>query len=114
MRLPVIVMLLFGLAGGANAAEVLIKGEISFDASGVVSVAECGTQRIVVLGTFAPEDYVVMVQRYQALSDRGKLPVVVVVRGTLTAEGDAEKRWSLENPKIGDMSTGGCEAAPSQ
>ena len=93
----------------ANAADVVIvKGQLSWTSNGIARVSECGTERIVELGTMASSPYFRFHREYDELSLRGKIPVLVEVEGVVV-QSSGSKKQLIEHPRVIALTKGVCE-----
>jgi hypothetical protein len=96
----------------AFAADVLIvKGELSFDSGGLAQVAECGSDRVFILGVMASNPYISLLQRYNETSDAGRFAVLVEVKGLLARHRSSNGALVLDSPDIATLVRGSCANA---
>jgi NlpE C-terminal OB domain len=100
----------FGLAlvPVALATTIVVKGELSFDKAGVGKIAECDSGREFTLGLMASTPYFQLVQKYWEMSNRGKSPVLIEVRGDVAKTSDPKTESTLQSPSVVTLVAGGC------
>ena len=106
-RATVAMALVAGLAVQA-ADTIVVRGELSWDSSGIARVSECGTRRVLDFGTMASSPYFRFVREYDELSSKGKIPMLVEVEG-IVSQSTNLSRQLLEHPKVLRLAKGACD-----
>ena len=100
------------LASVADAGTVLVKGELSFTPAGIGKISECESGRTFTLGLMASTPYFQLVQRYWEISNHGKTPVLIEVRGDVMKTSNPESESTLQSPSVVALVAGACSKAP--
>ena len=108
MKRATVAMAVFaGLAVHA-ADTVVVRGELSWDSSGIARVSECGTGRVLDFGTMASSPYFRFVREYDELSSKGKIPTLVEVEGVVRHSTNSSKQL-IEHPRVLRLTKGACD-----
>jgi hypothetical protein len=99
---------MLALAASANAEYRTVKGELSFNSKGTGKVSECEGGRIVTLGAMATNQYLRLVHLYWRLSNHGKTPVLIKVRGDVTGASIPGGELTLQSPNVVTLVGGRC------
>ena len=97
------------LVTAALANMILVKGELSFSEAGIGKISECDSGREFTLGLMASTPYFELVQKYWEMSNRGKKPVLIEVRGDVIKTGDPKTETTLQSPSVVTLVAGSCD-----
>jgi len=100
-------------ASSALGADVtIVKGELSFGSGGLAHVAECGTNRVFILGVMASNTYFGLQQRYAEASADGKFRVLVEIEGSVAHRSSAKGQLVLGSASVVSLARGTCTVPP--
>jgi hypothetical protein len=99
---------MLALVAVADADTMVVKGELSFSSKGIGKVLECKSGRTFTLGAMASNPYFSLVQRYWRLSNHGKTPVLIEVRGDISRTSNPETESTLQSPSVNALVAGRC------
>ena len=85
----------------------IVKGQLSWDSDGFAVVSECASKRALRFGVMASAPYVALRQRYEDLSQSGKVPILVEVKGVL--DSSSSGKGLLRHPSVIDLMPGTCD-----
>lgn len=96
------------LATVADANSLVVKGELSFTSAGIGKIAECDSGREFTLGVMASAPYFQLVQKYWDISNHGKTPVLIEVRGEVMKTSNPQTESTLQSPSVVTLVAGAC------
>ncbi len=110
-RRAVAVLLLLSMTEACASDVARVRGEVSWTTNGIAKIAECGTGRVLRVGTMASSPYFRFSRSYEELSGDGRRPVLVEVEGVIIGSSSSANELTIDQPRIIELATGRCDNA---